>query len=135
MINSRIPTIVLFGAVMMVMVGAFNVVDGLVALLNPDYFNDDLLVGSLKAWGWLFLIYGIVQVLLGFAIAGGSEFALWPGIVLAGANAFLQLMFLSSYPLWSAIVMIADGIVIYAFTVQAMEVGSEPARRPGGSAA
>ena len=76
-----------------------------------------------------------MQILLGFAIAGGSAFALWPGIVLAGANAFLQLMFLSSYPLWSAIVMIADGIVIYAFTVQAMEVGSEPVQRPGGSAA
>jgi hypothetical protein len=130
MINSRIPTIVLFGAVMMVMVGAFNVVDGLVALLSPENFNDDVLVGSLEAWGWLFVVYGVVQILFGFAIAGGSAFALWPGIVLAGANAFLQLMFLSSYPLWSAIVMIIDGIVIYAFTVQAMELGTERAAQP-----
>jgi hypothetical protein len=129
MINSRIPTIVLFGSVMMVMVGAFNAIDGLVVLLSPEHFNDDVLVGSLKAWGWLFVVFGAAQIGLGFAIAGGSAFALWPGIVLAGANAVLQLMFLPSYPIWSAIVMIADGIVIYAFTVQAMEVGTEPARR------
>jgi hypothetical protein len=129
MINSRIPAIVLFGAVVMVMAGAFNVLDGLVALLSPERFDDDLLVGNLKAWGWLFVIYGVVQIGFGFAIAGGSGFALWPGIALAGANAVLQVMFLPSYPIWSAIVIIADGIVIYAFTVQAMEVGTEPARR------
>jgi hypothetical protein len=125
MINSRIPSIVLFGAVMMVMVGAFNMLDGVVALLSPEHFNDDVLVGSLKGWAWLFVVFGAVQIAFGFAIAGGSGFALWPGIVLAGANACLQLMFLPSYPIWSAIVMIADAIVIYAFTVQAMEVGTE----------
>ena len=124
MIRNRMNGIVTFGAVVMILVGTFNAVDGLVALLNPDHFDNDLLVGSLTAWGWLFVIFGGLQILLGIAIFSGSAFALSPGVVLAGANALLQLMFLSSYPVWSAIVMVADGIVIYAFTIKGMELGA-----------
>jgi hypothetical protein len=123
--RNRINGIVTFGAVVMILVGTFNAVDGLVALLKPDHFDNDLLVGSLTAWGWLFLVFGALQILLGIAVFSGSAVALWPGIVLAGANALLQLMFLSSYPVWSAIVMVADGIVIYAFTIKGMELGTE----------
>jgi hypothetical protein len=124
---NRTDRIVLFGAMMLTLVGGFNFIDGLVALLNPDYFDDDLLVGSLTAWGWLFVFWGALQIVLGFAIAGGSTVALWPGVAVAVFNVVMQFAFLSSYPLWSAIVIAVDGCVIWAFATRAMQMGTESA--------
>lgn len=115
-----------FGAIMLMLVGAFNVLDGVVALANPDYEHSDLLVGSLSTWGWVFLVFGLLQFAVGFAVLRGSAIALWPGIVLAGVNMVAQLANFQSYPLWSVAIMVVDVMVIYAFAVRGMALGVEP---------
>jgi hypothetical protein len=118
--------LVSFGAVMLIIAGAFNAIDGVVALVNPSYFDDHhLLFSSLTAWGWLFAIYGGVQILIGVAVLRGSQIALWLGIVAAGANAAAQLAYVAHYPVWSVAIMVVDGVVIYAFMVRGMAVGIE----------
>jgi hypothetical protein len=119
--------LVMFGAAALILVGAFNFLDGLVALTRPESFTDDLLVGSLTAWGWAFLVFGAAQALVGLAVLRGSEIALWPGIVLVAANAVAQIAFLRAYPAWSIAIMALDGLVIYAFLVRGMAAGVEDA--------
>jgi hypothetical protein len=119
--------LVLFGAAALILVGAFNFIDGLMALAKPESFSDDLLIGSLTAWGWAFLVFGAAQVLTGIAVLRGSEVALWPGIVLVAANAVAQIAFLRAYPAWSIAIMALDGLVIYAFLVRGMAAGVEDA--------
>ena len=55
----------MFAGVWLAVAGLFNAIDGLVALLNKEYFNEAALVyDNLQAWGWAFLIIGVIQ---GFA--------------------------------------------------------------------
>jgi hypothetical protein len=121
--------IVPFGAVMLMLVGAFNVLDGIVALTKPEYFSEDLLVLNLTAWGWFFALFGGVQFLVGLAVLRGSAVALWPGVVLAAANALAQLANVRHFPVWSISIMVLDVLVIYGFTVRGMGLGTETVAR------
>jgi hypothetical protein len=125
MAETRGRRMVSFGGVMLMLVGAFNVLDGIVALMNPDYFQSDQLFSSLTAWGWFFALYGAGQVLIGVAVLAGSQVALWPGVVVAGFNALAQLAFVAHYPAWSTAIMVIDVLLIYSFVVRGMALGTE----------
>jgi hypothetical protein len=123
-------SLVPFGAAMLMLVGAFNVLDGVVALANPDYLRDNLLFSNLTAWGWFFVIFGAIQFLIGIAVLRGSQVALWPGIVVAGINAVAQLAYVASNPAWSIAIVVADVLAIYGFMAQGMALGIEPVEAP-----
>jgi hypothetical protein len=125
MVETRGRRMVSFGGVMLMLVGAFNVLDGIVALTNPDYFHNDLLFSNLTAWGWFFAIYGGAQVLIGIAVLAGSQVALWPGVVVVGFNALAQLAFVAHDPAWSTAIMVIDVVVIYSFVTRGMALGTE----------
>jgi len=105
-----------FASSMIVLVGAFNVVDGIVAVSKHEYVVDDLLFGDLTAWGWLMIAVGAAQVATGLAIFARVTWGSLAGIVLAGFNAIAQLGFLRHYPVWSTIIIAVDVLVIYALT-------------------
>src|SRR5690606_33868842 len=51
-----------FAAVMIGLVGVFNIIWGLVALIQDDYFvADELLFADLSLWGVIYLIIGGIQ--------------------------------------------------------------------------
>lgn len=113
--------VVTFAGVMFFIVGLFNIIDGLVAVLNSDYFADITLFGSIEAWGWVILGTGIVQLFVGAAIVNRRVGGLIVGLVLAIWAAILQLAFLAAFPAWSLIVLFILGVIIYALTVHADE--------------
>jgi hypothetical protein len=115
--------LVTFGAVLLIVGGAFNVLDGVTALVAPEHFHEDLLFSTLTVWGWFFAVYGVIEALIGIAVLRGSTMAIWPGIVAAGFNAFTQMAYIAHYPAWSIAIMIVDVLVIYAFAVQGLEMG------------
>src|SRR4029453_10646273 len=43
-----------FAGVMLILVGFFNVIDGISAVSNSKYVSDHVLFSNLKAWGWFF---------------------------------------------------------------------------------
>jgi len=107
-----------FAAVIFLVLGIFNVVDGIAALTNDDYFHvDELLFGDLSMWGTIFLVVGAAQLLTGFLIFRGSFFGSLLGITLAALNAVLALLSVGAYPIWSLVILALDGVVIYALTV------------------
>ncbi len=125
--------IVTFGALILILAGAFNVLDGIVALTNPHYLHDDVLVSNLTGWGWFAIVCGALQVLTGVVVLRGSVIALWPGIVLAGVNALAQMAEVAQYPIWSLVIIAADALVIYGFAARGLALGvetveAEPAR-------
>jgi uncharacterized membrane protein len=106
-----------FAGIMFIVLGLFNVVDGIVALANDDYFHaDELLFGDLSMWGIIFLVVGVVQLLTAMLIFRGSTLGSLLGITLAAANAVLALLSVGAYPVWSLIILALDGVVIYALT-------------------
>ena len=106
-----------FAGVLFIVVGAFNFIDGIVAVANAHYLSDHLVFGDLKSWGWTMLIFGIIVTLVGVAVMAGQVWAAWVGILLAALNAIGQLLFLPAYPLWSVIIIALDVIVIYGRAV------------------
>lgn len=113
--------IVTFAGVMFFIVGLFNIIDGLVAVLNSGYFNDTTLFASVEAWGWVILGTGIVQLFIGAAILHRRVGGLIGGLILAVWAAVLQLAFLAVFPAWSLIVLFILGVIIWALTVHADE--------------
>ena len=120
-IRSRESGVVTFAGVLFFIVGSFNIIDGLVALLNAGYFTDNLLFSNLTAWGWTVLGMGAAQLLAGIAILGRSRVGQVLGIALASLNAIVQLAYLRHFPAWSIIIMAVDVIVIYALTIHDSE--------------
>ncbi|MDQ0380964.1 DUF7144 family membrane protein [Amycolatopsis thermophila] len=114
-----------FAAAMMVLLGMFNIIEGLVALFHGDFYAvgpQGLLVFDLTSWGWIHLIIGALAVAAGFGLFTGAAWARVTAVVLATINAVAQLAFLSAYPVWGALVIALDVVVIWAVVVHGGEV-------------
>ena len=112
-----------FAGLLMVVIGAIDMLQGLIALLKDDYFvvtGSGFLAVDLTAWGWTLLIWGAVLLLAGFSLLSGQSWARWFTIVVVALNIFAQLGFLgnSSYPLWALTALTLNIIVLYALTAR-----------------
>ena len=110
-----------FAAVIMVLVGVFHIIQGLVALFKDDYFavstSGLILNVSFTAWGWIHLVGGVVVVAAGFALLTGKMWARVIGTAMACVSAVVNVGFLSAYPLWSTMMIALDVAIIMALTV------------------
>lgn len=116
-----------FAAVMIFIAGMFNLVNGLVAWFDGDFFvatGAGLLVFDLNTWGWIHVCVGVLQVVAGMFLFGGALWARVVAVVMALVNAIAQLTFLSAYPAWAMIVIALDVIVIWAVVVHGREADS-----------
>jgi hypothetical protein len=118
--------LVVFGGVMLMLSGGFQVMQGFVAILRDDYFlvtrNGLLITMDYTAWGWTHLILGLIAVGTGIGVLAGQMWARVVGIVIGVVSALVNLAFLSAYPIWSTIIIATDVLVIYALTVHGSEV-------------
>jgi hypothetical protein len=106
-----------FAGIMLILVGFFNVIDGISAISNANYLANQLLFANLDAWGWFFLIWGILQIFAGFAIMNGATWGAILGIVTAFVNAIAQLSWARTYPVWAIAAIVLDVLIIYALVV------------------
>src|SRR3954452_6051045 len=117
---------VVFGGVMLIMLGAFQVIEGLVALFDDGFYavrpNGLVVNVDYNTWGWTHLVIGIVGVLAGLGLLVGNMAARVVGVVVACLSALVNLAFISAYPVWSAIMIALDVIVIYAIIVHGREL-------------
>ena len=121
---------VVFGGVMLIMVGLFQVVQGLVALFDDGFYavrpNGLVVNVNYNTWGWTHLAIGVIAALTGLGLLAGNIVARWLGVVIAMLSALANLAFISAYPIWSTIVIALDVIVIYAIIVHGRELKSSP---------
>jgi hypothetical protein len=115
-----------FAAFMLILLGCFHAIQGLVALFDDQKFlvADSGLVVSVDytAWGWVHLIGGIIVVLAGVALFTGRLWARTVGVLAAFASAIVSIGFLPAYPVCAAIMIAMDIIVIWAITVHGAEM-------------
>src|SRR3954453_18693875 len=109
---------VVFGGVMLILIGIFHVVQGIVALVNDDYYlvtkNGLVLNLDFTSWGWTHLVLGVLLGLVGVGLITGNSAARVGGVVLAVLSAVVNLLFIAAYPAWSVIIIALDVIVIYS---------------------
>ena len=119
-----------FAGILLVIVGAIDFFQGLIALFEDEYFvvtGSGFLVVDLTAWGWIMLIWGVLLVLAGLGLVAGQAWARWFAIVVVSLNFIAELGFLgnSQYPLWSLTVMTLNIIVLYALTARWSESAAD----------
>ena len=104
-------------ATLMMLVGGFQALQGLVAIIDDDVFTVratytyDL---DVTAWGWGHLILGAILVVSGFFLRSGSATAGGVAIGLAGMSAIANFAFVPYYPFWSMLIIAIDVLVIWA---------------------
>ena len=107
--------LVFFAAIMLLVVGLFNVIDGIAAIANSHLFvaNAHYVFGDLRAWGWVVLILGLLQLLAGGGVMVGNQAARWFGIAVIGLNLIAQLFFIPAYPFWALTIIAFDVFALY----------------------
>ena len=110
----------IFAGVMMMMVGIFQVVQGLAALIEDTFYvaaPNYVYEFDVTAWGWIHLLLGVLVGAAGIAVLSGRPWARAVGIVFAVLNAISQFFFIPYYPLWSLTMIALDVAVIWALCV------------------
>ena len=117
---------ILFAATMMIMVGIFHAIQGLVALFQDEYYqvgkNGLTLHVDYTTWGWIHLVLGVLVAAAGAGLLVAQMWARIVGVVVALASAVLNIAFLAAYPVWSTIMIALDILVIWAITVHGREM-------------
>ena len=108
-----------FGGVLMAVVGAFGVVEGLLALFLPATYvqsNGVVLAVTFTGWGLLHIVIGALVLLVGLALLREDVpgWARGTAIVLVALNALVQLAWLPAYPIWSIVMIVLDVLIIGA---------------------
>lgn len=115
-----------FASIMMVMLGTFHMIQGLVALFRDQYYlvgKSGLVVSvNYTTWGWVELIFGAIVLGAGAALVSGRMWARVAATIVALVSAVVNLGFLSAYPIWAAIMIALDVMVIWAITVHGAEM-------------
>jgi hypothetical protein len=106
---------IVFAVALLVTVGFFNLIDGIAAIANSHVFiaNAHYVVGDLRAWGWVVLILGTLQIIAAVAVLTGSQAARWFAVVVIGLNAIGQMLFIPAYPFWSLLIIAVDIVALW----------------------
>jgi len=117
---------VVFAAFMMLMLGFFQAIEGLVAIFDDGFYHvspSGLVVNvNYNAWGWTHLLLGVLIFVSGIGVLAGNMAARVAAVILAGLSAVLNLVFIEAYPVWSVLIITVDVLVIYAITVHGGEL-------------
>ena len=115
-----------FAGVIMVMLGFFHAIQGLVAIFKDQYYlvgTSGLIVNvNYTTWGWVHLLGGIILAAAGFCVFTGMIWARIVGVILAMASAIVNVGFLAAYPIWSLMMIALDVVIILALTVHGSEM-------------
>ena len=116
----------LFAGIMMILVGTFQAIDGLIALFNDDLYvvrPSGLVVNvDYTAWGWTHLVLGLLLIAAGAAVFNGRVWGRTLGVIAAMLSAVVNFAFIPAYPVWSLLIITVDVLVIYALIAHGGEL-------------
>ena len=107
--------LVLFASILLLVIGCFNVIQGIAAIANSHVFvaNAHYVFANLRAWGWITLILGALQLLAAAGVLAGSQVARWFAVAVVGLNAIDQMFFIPAYPFWSLTIIAMDVVALW----------------------
>ena len=109
-----------FAGVLGIVLGVFNIIEGFIALFKTYFFvtpGGRLLVWDYTTWGWVWMVIGIVQFVIGLSVLAGKTWARLSGVVLAGLAMIGHFAFLVAFPVWSVIAIALCALVMYGLIV------------------
>ncbi|MGE5229865.1 MAG: hypothetical protein ACM3MJ_09130 [Deltaproteobacteria bacterium] len=112
------------GGILMVIVGGFKAISGVIGLFNDEWLVrgfDAYYFVDISALAWWYLLVGLLLLFAGLAVLNGRAWGRWVGVVAAGVAIISELLWLPIYPVWSILL-----ITMYVFMmIGLIAVGSE----------
>ena len=107
--------LVLFAAILLAVIGCFNLIYGIAAIANSHVFvaNAHYVFANLRTWGWITLILGVLQLLAAAGVMAGNQVARWFAVAVLGLNAIDQMFFSPAYPFWSLTIIAMDVVALW----------------------
>jgi hypothetical protein len=123
---------VVFAAVLLLLVGFVNVIYGIGALDDANYFTNDtrFVLDNLNTLGWVLIILGIIQLTAGFSLMAGNTYGRVLAIIGGTLGAVGALFSIGgSNPWWSLIVFalcvyVVHGIIVFGEDERTIERGT-----------
>jgi len=116
---------VTFAGITLALVGVVHVIEGLVAVLDPDQYlvtsRGRLFHIDYSVWGWIHLVLGVVLICTGVGVLNHNKVARIVGVVAAGLSALVNLSLIGAAPVWALTVIALDVLFIYAISVHGGE--------------
>lgn len=115
-----------FGGIMLILLGLFSVIEGLVAVFDQQFYavtrSGLVVTADLTVWGWVHFGMGAIAFAAGIGVLAGNKAARIAAAIIAGLSAIVHLAFIPAYPLWAIIIIALDVIVIYALIAHGDEL-------------
>ena len=111
---------IMFAAIMMLLIGFFHVIAGLVAIVDDNFYvatKEYIFQFDRTTWGWIHLIFGIVVFLAGLSLFKGAIWARTVGVILGVISAVVGFAWLPWYPIWGILIVVIAVSVIWALTI------------------
>jgi hypothetical protein len=116
---------VTFAGVMAVVAGVYHSLSGIAALADDDTLaaqaNEVLYGIDLTAWGWFWLIVGLLQILTGVLIFQRNTWGFWLGVAFASISAMMTVFVMFVFPLWAIAVLTIDFLILFGLLTQSDE--------------
>jgi hypothetical protein len=114
---------VTFAGVMLLLVGVLNVIYGIAAIGNANFFINDTkyIFSNLSTWGWVTLVIGVFQFFAAFSLWSGGLYGRVVGIAAASLSAIAALLSIPAYPFWSLAVFAVDIVIIHQIATRGTE--------------
>jgi hypothetical protein len=118
---------ILFAGLMMIMVGIWQALQGLVAIFENEFYvatRNYLFQFDATTWGWIHLIMGLLVAFAGFGLLSGRTWARVVAITLAVLSAIANFLWLPYYPFWAMLIIAVDIFVIWAIAAHGRELAA-----------
>ena len=112
----RRPGLVTFAAIMMFLVGGFELAWALTELGNATWFSDTVygtFGGYLWLWAILDILFALCAFYAGYDILRGGAFGMAFAIIVTGFNAVRWFFLLPVAPLAAVIILLLDALILY----------------------
>jgi hypothetical protein len=110
---------ILFAAIMMIMVGVFQALQGLIAIFENEFYvatRNYTFQFDATTWGWIHLLLGLLVAFAGYGLLSGKTWARLVAITLAALSATANFLFIPYYPFWALLLVTLNIFVIWAIT-------------------
>lgn len=109
----------MFAAVLLMLGGVLNIIYGIAAIGHSHFFtqNAHYVFANLRAWGWVTLILGVLELVASFSLFSGGAYGRWFAIVVGCFAAIGSLLSIPAYPAWSLAIFAMTVWIIYGLIV------------------
>jgi hypothetical protein len=111
----------IFASIVLGIAGIMRILDAIWAFSYhgalPNNLQNALFGHSLKTYGWVYLVVGIVLILCAGGVVAGSQFSRWLGVFAGAVMAISAIWWMPYYPIWSVTYIVIGIFVIYGLAV------------------